>query len=93
MVEWTVDPYIKSMSQLNQDSLLHGAMVETSHRKAVAQVHNKLASAQASQAGENRSEIIISFLLHARSNAIAALLLNKHPSFPSPGMVRSCNKL
>ena len=29
MVEWTVDPYIKSRSQLNQNSLLYGSMVQT----------------------------------------------------------------
>ena len=56
------------------------------HGETVAQV-KKLASAQARQTGEDRSEAIrhlyqkLSVLL-ARGNA--ALLLNRQPSFPSP---------
>ena len=56
------------------------------HDETVAQV-KKLASAQARQTGEDRSEVIrhlyqkLSVLL-ARGNA--ALLLNRFPTFPSP---------
>ena len=59
------------------------------HDKTVAQV-KKLASAQARQTGEERSEVIrylyqkLSVLL-ARENA--ALMLNRFPTFPSPDIV------
>ena len=57
------------------------------HDETVAQV-KKLASAQARQTGEERSEEVIRHLyqklsvLLARGNA--ALLLNRFPTFPSP---------
>ena len=66
------------------------------HDKTVAQV-KELASTQARQTGEERSEVIrhlyqkLSVLL-ARGNA--ALLLNRFPTFPSPdidGVLRSQN--